>query len=108
MAQNICEDPPLVSEDVPYEKVDNEALRLHNAKLEQELAHAEEDQKMKKRWSNLLGGYLIIFTLSMFGTLWCKELPESTLNFLITVGFAKVVGVVYVIVAHLFPKKPKN
>jgi hypothetical protein len=42
----------------------------------------------------------------MFKTLWGKEkydLDATTLNFLITVGFAKVVGVVWLIVSHLFP-----
>ncbi len=45
----------------------------------------------------------------MFLTLWLNsdklELEPTTLNFLITVGFAKVIGVVWAIVSHLFPSK---
>jgi hypothetical protein len=64
---------------------------------------------MKETWSRILGIYLVIFTLLMFLTLWLNsdklELEPTTLNFLITVGFAKVIGVVWVIVSHLFPTK---
>ena len=74
-------------------------------------------ERMQKQWSNLLMVYLVIFTISMFTTLWfsgqcgmlgiekfcISHLSETTLNFLITVGFAKVIGVVWIIVRHLFP-----
>ena len=75
--------------------------------MEQLLRHKEEDMKMKKEWSRILQMYLAIFTISMFATLWGAKiffhLEPITLNFLITVGFAKVVGVVWIIVRHLFP-----
>ena len=75
--------------------------------MEQLLRHKEEDMKMKVQWSNLLKWYLINFTILMFITLWGAtiifHLQPITLNFLITVGFAKVVGVVWIIVRHLFP-----
>jgi len=74
-------------------------------------------ERMQKQWSNLLMAYLVIFTISMFTTLWfngqcgvlwiekfcISHLNDTTLNFLITVGFAKVIGVVWIIVRHLFP-----
>jgi hypothetical protein len=74
-------------------------------------------ERMQKQWSNLLMVYLVIFTISMFTTLWfngqcgvlwiekfcISHLNDTTLNFLITVGFAKVIGVVWIIVRHLFP-----
>jgi hypothetical protein len=74
-------------------------------------------ERMQKQWSNLLMVYLVIFTISMFTTLWfsgqcgvlwiekfcISHLGDTTLNFLITVGFAKVIGVVWIIVRHLFP-----
>ena len=81
--------------------------------MDQLLRHKEEDMKMKVQWSKILQMYLVIFTSLMFATLWfngqCVEqfcisdLSDTTLNFLITVGFAKVVGVVWIIVRHLFP-----
>ena len=77
------------------------------------IAHRDRDMKMKEQWSNLLKDYLRTFTMLMFITLWFKgqciekfcisNLSDTTLNFLITVGFAKVVGVVWIIVRHLFP-----
>ena len=76
-----------------------EALRWQN------MDHIERNMKMKERWSWILGVYLVIFTICMFRTLWLSKLPESSLNFLITAGFAKVVVVVFVIVKHLFPTK---
>jgi hypothetical protein len=70
-----------------------------------------EDIKMKKEWSSIIKIYLAVFTAAMFITLWCNEwlfkLDKTTLNFLIAFGFAKVVGVVWLIVSHLFPKKNK-
>lgn len=74
-------------------------------------------ERMQKQWSNLLMVYLVIFTISMFTTLWfngqcgvmwiekfcISNLSDTTLNFLITVGFVKVIGVVWIIVRHLFP-----
>lgn len=73
-------------------------------------------ERMQKQWSVLLMFYLVIFTIAMFTTLWfngkcvlgnekfcISDLNPTTLNFLITVGFAKVVGVVWIIVRHLFP-----
>lgn len=75
--------------------------------LEQLLSHRDINMNMKVQWSNLLRDYLIIFTISMFATLWGAtiifHLEPITLNFLITVGFAKVIGVVWIIVRHLFP-----
>jgi hypothetical protein len=63
--------------------------------------------KMKEQWSRILQGYLAIFTISMFATLWGAtiffHLEPITLNFLIAFGFAKVIGVVWIIVRHLFP-----
>jgi len=79
----------------------------------QRLSHRDRDMKMKEQWSHLLKNYLKTFTILMFVTLWFKgqciekfcisNLSDTTLNFLITVGFAKVVGVVWIIVRHLFP-----
>ena len=73
-------------------------------------------ERMQKQWSVLLMFYLVIFTIAMFTTLWfngkcvlgnekfcISDLNPTTLNFLITVGFAKVIGVVWIIVRHLFP-----
>jgi len=73
-------------------------------------------ERMQKQWSVLLMFYLVIFTIAMFTTLWfngkcvlgnekfcISDLNPNTLNFLITVGFAKVVGVVWIIVRNLFP-----
>ena len=78
-------------------------------KLSQEISHLERDMQMKETWSLILGIYLVIFTLLMFLTLWINsdklELEPTTLNFIITVGFAKVIGVVWAIVSHLFPSK---
>ena len=75
----------------------------------QELDHKNKNMTMKQQWSLLLSAYLIFFTFAMFVTLWLNktffDLDKITLNFLITVGFAKVVGVVWLIVSHLFPSK---
>ena len=75
--------------------------------MKQKLDHKEKDMKMKREWSDLLKKYLITFTILMFLTLWGAtiifHLESITLNFLITVGFAKVIGVVWIIVRHLFP-----
>ena len=76
---------------------------------EQYFRHKNLDMYMKIGWCILLAFYLLIFTIYMFKTLWNNrliyELSPITLNFLITVGFAKVVGVVWLIVSHLFPSK---
>ena len=86
-------------------------LRRHNLKA------ISSKERMQKQWSNLLMVYLVIFTISMFTTLWfngqcgvmwiekfcISNLSDTTLNFLITVGFVKVIGVVWIIVRHLFP-----
>jgi hypothetical protein len=74
--------------------------------------------KMKEQWSNILKCYLLIFTTLMFITLWFNgkcvfefknfciaNLNPTTLNFLISVGFGKVIAVVWIIVEHLFPSK---
>ena len=75
--------------------------------MKQLLSHRDIDMKMKVQWSKILQMYLIIFTIFMFATLWGAtiifHLEPITLNFLITVGFAKVIGVVWIIVRHLFP-----
>ena len=74
--------------------------------MKQLLAHRDIDMKMKQNWSQTLQVYLLIFTALMFATLWGygeEHLEPITLNFLITVGFAKVIGVVWIIVRHLFP-----
>jgi hypothetical protein len=74
-------------------------------------------ERMRLNWSKLLRLYLIFFTIAMFTTFWfngqcgiftiekfcISKLSDTTLNFLITVGFVKVIGVVWVIVSHLFP-----
>jgi hypothetical protein len=74
-------------------------------------------ERMQRQWSYLLMFYLVIFTIAMFTTFWfngqcgiftiekfcISKLSDTTLNFLITVGFVKVIGVVWVIVSHLFP-----
>jgi len=74
-------------------------------------------ERMQLGWSGLLMVYLIIFTIAMFTTFWLNgqcgiftigkfcisKLSDTTLNFLITVGFVKVIGVVWIIVSHLFP-----
>jgi len=77
----------------------------------QKINHADRDMDMKESWSQILGIYLAIFTILMFATLWFNGkwclgyLEPTTLNFLITVGFVKVIGVVWVIVSHLFPSR---
>ena len=99
-----------------FENVDLEDWSFKEQKeaaSKQLLSHRNINMNMKVQWSNLLKEYLIIFTTLMFITLWfngqCVEkfcisnLNDTTLNFLITVGFAKVVGVVWIIVRHLFP-----
>ena len=114
------------SQDNLFGHIENLEEQLNVAKNLQEIDHKARDQAMKEMWSKLLRTYLIIFTIAMFATLWGNEstfysfcyslhcvnlgkfdLGETTLNFLITVGFAKVVGVVWLIVSHLFPKKNK-
>ncbi len=75
-------------------------------KEQQDIDHKNKDMTMKQQWSSLLKWYLIIFTLLMFATLCFGKklgLEFITLNFLIAFGFAKVVGVVWLIVSHLFP-----
>jgi len=75
-------------------------------KEQQDIDHKNKDMTMKQQWSSLLKWYLIIFTSLMFVTLWNGkkfDLHFITLNFLIAFGFAKVVGVVWLIVSHLFP-----
>jgi hypothetical protein len=83
-------------------------------------AHLSKE-RMKKQWSYLLMIYLIIFTIAMFITLWFSgkcvlgfekfcivDLNPTTLNFLISVGFGKVIAVVWIIVKHLFPNENPN
>lgn len=86
-----------------------EMMLIHDHERLQKIDHADRDMQMKETWSLILGAYLVIFTLLMFLTLWLNsdklELEPTTLNFLITVGFAKVIGVVWAIVSHLFPSK---
>ena len=81
-------------------------------KQEQKIKHADENHEMKMLWSKTIRYYLITYTILMFLTLWLGSchfgLKETTLNYLIIVGFAKVFGVVRVIVSHLFPKPIKN
>jgi hypothetical protein len=92
-------------ESTPFEK--QEKYASEDPLLEQLLSHRDINMNMKVQWSNLLKNYLITFTFLMFFTLWgariCLDLDPITLNFLITVGFAKVIGVVWIIVRHLFP-----
>lgn len=84
--------------------------------MNQLLRHNEKHMNMKEKWSNILINYLVIFTILMFITLWfngrcvvgtekfcISDLNPITLNFLITAGFVKVIGVVWIIVRHLFP-----
>ena len=86
-------------------------LYQHDPERHQKINHADRNMKMKERWSLILGGYLSVFTLLIFLTLWfhgrwrISFLESTTLNFLITVGFVKVMAVIWVIVNHLFPKK---
>ena len=116
------------SQDNLFGNIGDEKEQINVMKNLQEINHKARDQEMKEMWSKLLRIYLTIFTIAMFITLWGNEstfysfcysshcvnlgrfdLGETTLNFLITVGFAKVVGVVWLIVSHLFPKKnPKK
>ena len=80
------------------------------AQQKQKIHHKDQDQKMKQTWSLILGIYLFIFTCFMFTTLWINiflKLESSTLNSLIIAGFVKVIGVVWAIVSHLFPKPIK-
>ena len=80
------------------------------AQQKQKIQHKDQDQKMKRTWSVILGIYLFIFTCFMFTTLWLNiffKLESSTLNSLIIAGFVKVIGVVWAIVSHLFPKPIK-
>ena len=89
-------------ESTPFEK--QEKYASEDLDRVQEREHRAIDMNMKVQWSNLLKWYLINFTILMFATLWgAGHLEPITLNFLITVGFAKVVGVVWIIVRHLFP-----
>ena len=92
-------------ESTPFEK--QEKYASEDPLLEQLLSHRDIDMKMKVQWSNILRIYLVYFTCFMFLTLWGAgiflDLDPITLNFLITVGFAKVIGVVWIIVRHLFP-----
>jgi len=73
----------------------------------QKREHRDRDMDMKEQWSRHLTIYLIFFTLLMYSTLFGGKmifhLDDTTLNFLITFGFAKVIGAVWIIVRHLFP-----
>ncbi len=103
------EQKELASEELAFKDLDM------NIKMSSNAFRAKE--RMQKQWSNLLMVYLVIFTISMFATLWfngqcgvmwiekfcISNLSDTTLNFLITVGFVKVIGVVWIIVRHLFP-----
>ena len=99
-----------------FENVDLEDWSFKEQKeavSKQLLSHRNINMNMKVQWSNLLKDYLRTFTMLMFITLWFKgqciekfcisNLSDTTLNFLITVGFVKVIGVVWIIVRHLFP-----
>jgi hypothetical protein len=97
------------------EELASKDFDMMNIKMSNNAFRSKE--RMQTQWSNLLMVYLVIFTISMFTTLWfngqcgvmwiekfcISNLSDTTLNFLITVGFAKVVGVVWIIVRHLFP-----
>jgi hypothetical protein len=97
------------------EELASKDFDMMNIKMSNNAFRSKE--RMQTQWSNLLMVYLVIFTISMFTTLWfngqcgvmwiekfcISNLSDTTLNFLITVGFVKVVGVVWIIVRHLFP-----
>jgi hypothetical protein len=97
------------------EELASKDFDMMNIKMSNNAFRSKE--RMQTQWSNLLMVYLVIFTISMFTTLWfngqcgvmwiekfcISNLTDTTLNFLITVGFAKVIGVVWIIVRHLFP-----
>ena len=97
------------------EELASKDFDMMNIKMSNNAFRSKE--RMQTQWSNLLMVYLVIFTISMFTTLWfngqcgvmwiekfcISNLSDTTLNFLITVGFAKVIGVVWIIVRHLFP-----
>ena len=97
------------------EELASKDFDMMNIKMSNNAFRSKE--RMQTQWSNLLMVYLVIFTISMFTTLWfngqcgvmwiekfcISDLNPTTLNFLITVGFAKVIGVVWIIVRHLFP-----
>ncbi len=111
----IKEEPSLGEIDVEYLAFENQEKMFDldplDPKSRQEIDHADRNQTMKERWSWILGIYLAVFTILMFLTLWfsgkwcMNSLEPTTLNFLITVGFAKVIVVVWAIVSHLFPSK---
>ena len=102
-------------ESTPFEK--QEKYASEDLDRVQEREHRAIDMNMKVQWSKILQMYLVIFTSLMFATLWfngqcgvmwiekfcISDLSDTTLNFLITFGFAKVVGVVWLIVRPLFP-----
>lgn len=92
-------------ESTPFEK--QEKYASEDPLLEQLLSHRDRDMDMKEQWSYNLSKYLITFTFLMYFTLFFGKvnfhLDDTTLNFLITFGFAKVIGVVWIIVRHLFP-----
>ena len=73
----------------------------------QDINERQDLQTMRKIWSRILGLYLVAFTITLFVTLWrkCAALDKTTLNILIIFGFAKVLGVVWVLVNHLLPVK---
>lgn len=97
------------------EELASKDFDMMNIKMSNNAFRSKE--RMQTQWSNLLMVYLVIFTIAMFTTLWfngqcgvmwiekfcISNLNDTTLNFLITIGFAKVVGVVWIIVRHLFP-----
>jgi hypothetical protein len=87
-----------------------------NAQMAQTKANQLEDDRVsKKTWSHFIMGYLSIFTLLLFFTIWsghCIKLNPVTLNILISVGFTKVVAIAYIVVKHFYPldeiKRIKN
>jgi hypothetical protein len=97
-----------------YSSRDLEMLGLSDVSANSAFRSSE---RMRLAWSWLLRLYLIFFTIAMFTTFWLNgqcgiftigkfcisKLSDTTLNFLITVGFVKVIGVVWIIVSHLFP-----
>lgn len=94
-------------------KAVDEETRLRIEKLECEIELARQNTKERKRYAQWTFWYLVGWTFNVLWLLFWNgigwiDLPESTLNFLITASTAKVIGLFAIVMWNLFPSNKQD
>lgn len=102
---------------VPGEKLEKnklelDALRVKNSKLEQTVKQAEETHELRKFYAKLVFGILAIWLIFVLAAVFMAgfkykgfELPSEVLIAFITSSTVNVIGLFVIVAGWLYPKK---